>query len=128
MLKIYTASKIDHAFLWQTLHEEWPEFHFVARWPFYIGRIPETNTSAASKFWLDDETDVRNADVVLVYAANKNEFLRGALTEAGMGLALGKTVLVVGDNPSFSTWQYHPRCVRLANLEAARTYLRSLSE
>lgn len=63
--------------------------------------------------------------MVLVYA-EEGEHLRGALVEAGMAIALGKTVLVIGDHPDFGTWQHHPKVIHAADLDQARTRLTEL--
>lgn len=120
-LSIYTASKIDHASRWLELRMLWPEFDFLARWPDAIGKTEETPENAA-RFWREDLEDVLASDVVMVYG-EPGETLRGALVEAGMGLARGKRLLLVGDSPSFGTWQFHPACYKVLTLELARARL-----
>lgn len=120
-LSVYTASKIHHSSLWLALRVEWPEIAFTARWPEAIGQIPETPTNAR-EFWVEDLEDVSACDVVLVYG-EPGASLRGALVEAGMGIALGKRVLVVGECESFGTWQFHPLCTRVSDLAHARAKL-----
>jgi nucleoside 2-deoxyribosyltransferase len=125
-MKVYTASKLSEASRWQRLAEEWPEVEFVARWPFkHVGVVPDTETFA-KVFWKHDLEDVTRADVVLVYAALDHK-LRGALVEAGMAIALGRCVIVVGDHPDYSTWQYHPLVYRAADLDEARALLATMA-
>ncbi len=122
MIKIYTASKLIHAGLWRELVETWTEIEFTARWPVkHVGTVPD-DPSYARVFWEHDLEDVSKSDGVLLYA-EKGDHLRGGLVEAGMAIALGKFVIVVGDHPDYGTWQYHPRVHRAANLDAARLLL-----
>ena len=46
------------------------------------------------------------------------------VTEAGMAIANGAEVIVVGDNPAFSTWQFHPSVSRAKSLSEAREILK----
>jgi hypothetical protein len=62
---------------------------------------------------------------VLVYAED-GEHLRGALIEAGMAIALGKRVIVVGDHPDFGTWQHHPNVAYATDLSHAKSQLLAL--
>lgn len=126
-IRVYTASKLDYAERWKKLRVEWKEVHFTARWPFFVGQIPDDGYHA-KQFWQDDHEDVKRADVVLVYAEKSEEKLRGALVEAGMGIAGGKKVIVVGDHPDYSTWQFHPLVTRCRSLEQARVHLKTWSK
>lgn len=121
-IRVYTASKLDHAERWKKLRAEWPEVHFTARWPFFVGQIADDGYNA-TQFWQDDHADVQRADVILVFAEKPEEKLRGALVEAGMGIAAGKKVIVIGEHPDYSTWQFHPLVTRLSSLERARICL-----
>jgi hypothetical protein len=128
-VKVYTASKLSDGPLWRQLSKEWPEIEIVARWPFLhvtdTGEPgwPRDCTAHGSIFWQHDHDDVAACRVVLVYTPIGGT-LRGALVEAGMGIALGKIVIVVGDHPDFGTWQFHPLVKRVATLDAARSLLR----
>lgn len=129
MIKIYTASKLDHWRKWHSLRSSGIEV--TSRWidhPHVTGPDAYASEAASSPetmrgCWIEDEEDVRAADAVLVYG-ELGENLRGALVEAGMGIALGKPVLVVGDNENFGTWQHHPLCRRFDTVEAALVYLK----
>lgn len=124
-VRVYTASKLDHAELWKHIRVRFPQIYFTARWPFFVGYIEE-GPECAEHFWQDDEEDVRRSDVVLVYAANSEEKLRGALVEAGMGIAMGKLVIVVGKHPDYSTWQFHPQVEHADSIETALAYALTL--
>lgn len=104
--KVYTASKLKHADLWKGLRLTWHDIDWTARWPDLVGGV-EDNDSFAREFWRHDIQDVMRSDCVLVYA-EAGEHLRGALIEAGAGIALGKHVIVVGEHPDYGTWQHHP--------------------
>lgn len=122
-LKVYTASKTEHAQFWIELRGKWPEVHFTARWPFMTGRVSETAYNAF-QFWQDDLDDIRTSDVVMVLG-KPGEHLRGALVEAGMGIALGKTILVVGEHEDYGSWQYHPLVKRTTDIDTAVMKLHS---
>ena len=129
-IAVYTASKLTHAMLWRALRADWPEVHFTARWPWQhindngTPKWPSDSAHGAI-FWEHDQQDVQRASVVLCYA-EPGDILRGALVEAGMALGMGKLVIVVGSNESYSTWQYHSRVLRVKDLSSARTLLRLL--
>lgn len=126
MLRVYTASKLRHAAMWRALCRDTPHIYAHARWLKHntLG-TPDTPEHAA-EFWLQDEQDVRDADVVLIYA-EPDDHLRGALVEAGIAIACGVPVIVVGNHPDFGTWQYHPGVFRALNLPAAVAYLATLN-
>ena len=71
--------------------------------------------------WIEDHQDVGRSDVVMVYA-ERGDVLRGAFVEAGMGIALGKFVLAVGDG-DFGTWWAHPQVTRAPDLESALKWM-----
>ena len=126
MIPVYTASKLHHRERWRSLRSQWPDVTFTARWPDLDKDIPSSSDEARSN-WLKDEEDVRRADVVMVYAED-GDHLRGALIEAGMAIALGKTVMVVGEHPDFGTWRHHPRVVHASDLDHAHSRLNELVE
>lgn len=102
--KVYGASKLKHAPLWQGLRMTWQDIEWTARWPDLVGGV-EDNDNFAREFWRHDVQDVMRSDCVLLYS-QPDDRLRGALVEAGVGIALGKHVIVVGENPDYGTWQY----------------------
>jgi len=117
MIKVYTASRLAHAPLLKALRHSYPSITWTARWPDLVGKVDDSPENA-TWFWVQDEEDVRKADVVLVYGLD-DDVLRGALVEAGMGIALGKRIICVGKSPSLGTWQYHPLVSRVAHLAEA---------
>lgn len=122
MIRVYTASKLHTAEIWKELHKAWPEVYFHARWLKHIDLGTEDGPARAHEFWLQDEEDVLSSDAVLVYG-RPGEKLAGALVEAGMAIAWGIPVVVVGEHPDYGTWQYHPRVTRVSTLEEARDTL-----
>lgn len=123
--KIYTASKLHHAPMWRELklHTNLP-MTITSRW-ISMEHFDDADAPIEQKRagWIIDETDVRESDYVLVFAA-ANEPLRGALVEAGMGIAYGKKIVCCGQSDSFGTWQYHPQVIERANnLQAALQFI-----
>jgi hypothetical protein len=132
-MKIYTAAKLTQASKLLKTVGTWEGHEITSRW---IKRILDgdedpyagpVSPEVARAVWIEDEEDVRAADVVLVYW-EPGDNLRGALVEAGMGIALGKDVIVVGHSPAHWTWKYHPRVWRAYDLDEARTFLNLLNE
>jgi len=118
MIRVYGASKLHHAAMWRGICEQSSSFFFHARWLKHNKlKTPDTLSNAVS-FWLEDEEDVKNCDVLIVYAIEGDK-LRGALIEAGMAIAYNKPVIVVGKHPDYGTWQYHPKVHRATDLKHA---------
>jgi hypothetical protein len=120
-LRVYTASKLTEAPLCRNLARDWREIEFTARWPFV--HYPDDVPAICSIGWEQDLEDIARSDVVLVFAASAEEKLRGALVEAGMGIALGKRIIVVGDHPDYGSWQFHPLVYHAETLAEARVLL-----
>jgi hypothetical protein len=96
----------------------------IARWPkLHVEGTPDNSPALANLFWKQDQADVIRSDVVMVYA-EPQDHLRGALIEAGMGIAYGKTVIVIGDHPDYGSWQYHRQVIRAEDYAEAMTILR----
>lgn len=120
-LRVYTASKLAKYDLWKRLASEWPGIDLHARWYSQVEQGVEETPENAARFWVEDEMDVRTADAVLVYG-DGDDHLQGALVEAGMGIALGTPVIVVG-NYNYGNWVYHPSVIRVSDLDGAKAYL-----
>jgi hypothetical protein len=127
VIRVYTASKITTAPFWRDLSKKWPHVIFHARWLKHneIGTLDLQEY--AGRFWTEDQQDVKCADAVLVYAG-VGEHLRGALVEAGMAIAFGVPVIVVGQHADYGTWQYHPGVERVADFDAAGELLKHMDE
>ena len=123
MIRVYPASKLRHAKMWREL--DWPQVLFTARWLKH--NLIGTSDSAehAARFWRENEEDVAVCDAVFVYGEPEDK-LRGALVEAGMGIAYGKTVIVVGQSDDYGTWQHHPLVKQAPTLGSAYGLLRAM--
>lgn len=125
--KVYIASKLSHAERWRKMKSAWltNDLEIISRW-IYQAEQEDTALPVDFKvFWSVDEEDVRAADVVVVYG-EAHENLRGALVEAGMGIALGKMVVLAGDFDTFGgSWKNHPNCYCVATLEHVKTLIRN---
>ncbi len=126
-MKVYFASKTHYARNWIAIREGnlWAFADIICRWPYLIDDVPDTPTYAKT-FWQQYHEDVAQADVIVLYA-EEGETLKGCLIEAGMGLALGKEVVVVGNHSSYGTWQHHKNVHRVENLDEARELVRCMS-
>lgn len=128
MFRIYTASKLRQAQMWQAIHDSHPDVYFHARWLKHTGKLKTPDTPEnAKRFWIEDEQDVKHADAVFVFAED-DEHLRGALVEAGMAIAYGKPVYVIGEHPDYGTWQYHPAVVRVRTVEEAIAHYKEFAQ
>ncbi len=124
MIKVYIASKLSNAEQFRAYRTTWTKdgINLHARW-FDQAMLEHSEHSLSPHdfhiFWLVDEEDVKVADAVIVcgYSTDK---LRGALIEAGIAIAMGKLVIVIGDHPDYGTWQHHPVVVRANTFEEAK--------
>lgn len=114
--RLYTASKLQHAPMWQKLRTDNSHIEFTSRWIDMVSQEAAAKQKDFMRFWLGDHEDVRRSDFVAVYATG-DDHLRGALVEAGMGLALGKKIIVIGEHDDYGTWQHHPGVWRVASIE-----------
>lgn len=126
-IKVYGASKLSEAPRWRDLEALHPTFQLVSRWPFeHVGTVPDT-AEYAKIFWKEDEEDVRKADVLIVLPSESPDHpLRGALVEAGMAIALGIPVIVIGNCPCYGTWQWHLGVYHASDLDDAVTVAHTL--
>jgi nucleoside 2-deoxyribosyltransferase len=119
MIRVYFSSQLKHAQKWRDICDDSMDIICTARWVKHaLGGTPDDDPREAEMFWAQDEQDVRDADVVIVYA-EPNDRLRGALVEAGMALSLGVPVIVVGQHHDYGTWQHHPGVRNAPTLEDA---------
>lgn len=113
MLKVYVASKLWHWKKWL----EWEDANvhdvkIISRWVNVMRHheteeeiVRYTTPDYAHKGWQMNIEDVKDADLLVVYA--ENEDLRGALIEVGIALASGVPIILVGNSASYSEWTYH---------------------
>lgn len=123
--RVYTASKLHHAPTWRAMQIQYKDWLVItSRW-ITMPTFEEGTTELCRNGWVVDDQDVRHSNFVLCYAKD-GELLRGALVEAGMGIAYGKKILCVGASDSFGTWQWHPQVVlRTARMQEALDYLKA---
>lgn len=127
MIRVYTASKLSTAPLWREIQKNSKSVFFHARWLRHNELKTADTPENAVRFWIEDEEDVSTADAVLVFA-NEGEHLRGALVEAGIALANGVPVIVVGKHSDYGTWQYHPGVRRAEHMAHALDMLEEMDE
>ena len=126
MIKVYIASKLAYAEQFRGYREAWKNegIDLHARWfdQAIIEQTSEVHLNDFHIFWLVDEEDVKNSDAVIVYGTERDK-LKGALVEAGIAIAMGKLVIIIGDCPDFGTWQHHPLVTRAGSFEHAKTMI-----
>lgn len=93
---IYVASRASipsRAQMWRDLRnfQNWP---IVSSWIYEDG---PGQTKSLTELWHRIEQEVRSSHGVLLYAADGDLPLKGALVEVGMALGMGKRVAVVLD-------------------------------
>ena len=118
MIRVYTASKIALAPFWHQFAAECPEVFLCSRWLKHMAIGTADTPENAKHFWQEDFQDVAGCDLLLCYAT-EGQTLHGALVEVGVALALGKPVMVIGEHPSYGTWQWHPGVIRVPDIAGA---------
>jgi len=121
--RVYTASKLHHYPYWLQLrdHADWDFIEWTASWPGKLQKGLEA-TSTPTEFanhWSQDIREIRESDFVLI---KFDDGLRGALVEAGAGIAFGLKIVAAGFGPG-DTWTYHPQVIRVYNMDMARKCL-----
>ena len=108
MKRVYTASRWDNGVVWNKMKREknFPLF-FHARWLVHFENEAEATSERAFHYWQENIDDVLSADCVLFYA-QRDDVLGGALVEVGAALANDIPVFIVGENEAIRCWQYHP--------------------
>jgi hypothetical protein len=126
-VKVYTASRLSQLDHWRQLIVDWPEVEFTARW-VRNGVTLHADRMATPEFlcqaWQENVEDVTDSDAVLVAPPGDGGHLRGALVEVGVGIALRKTIVVVGDCLDYGTWKHHPFVHKAASWNVARSILK----
>lgn len=125
MIQVYTASKLyQYEKRWRKLKAELlPDgIDLHARWYRQVELGVEETPSNAEVFWQQDIEDVQNSAAVLVFGED-DDYLRGALVEAGVALGAGIPVIVVGDF-NYGTWIHTPGAVHVRSIEDAVSYLK----
>lgn len=108
--RVYVASKLKYADELLAMRKRFLNIHFTDRWSLMQGKVEDDHEQAAH-FWQDDFDDIARAEYVIIWAPSSEDKLRGALVEAGIGIALGKKLVLAGESPDFGTWQWHPAII-----------------
>lgn len=116
--RIYWASCLQHTNVAKAfrLDAQARGMEITSRWIDKADEANEALDDVMRETWLADEQDILAADRVLLFAL-PDDFLRGALVEAGMGIAYGKIIWCVGQNRGFGSWVKHPQVVHWRTLD-----------
>jgi hypothetical protein len=123
MLKIYTASKLAKAQMWEELGKA-DHIFLSSRWLKHVKVGTPDSPDNAYYFWQENIDDVKECDRLVVYGT-EDEHLRGALVEVGAALAFDKFVDVIGEHPDYGTWQFHPNIFHHKTIEDWLEHLRT---
>lgn len=107
--KIYTASKVFRATMWQDFaHEHKEHIDVISSWiVINVGPLKDADASMCKQAWIQNIQDVNSCDYLMCFAEHDDE-LSGTLVEIGAALAGGKRIILCGDCARFSTWKHHP--------------------
>ena len=103
--RVYVASKLRHAKEIRSEALAHENIQFTSGWIYLCEHVSDDSKGMADNFWAANLKDLRACDILVIFGDPEDK-LRGALIEAGYALALGKTVIVVGDHSDFGTWQH----------------------
>ena len=98
-MKIYGASKVWHAPLWQEIRSQ--GFDITGRWIDYTDDSYIV-THCKDILWQHCLEDVTAADAVIIYCGDSDEEQRGVVMEAGHAIGQGKPVYCINSCKTFS--------------------------
>lgn len=98
-MKIYGASKVWHAPLWQDIRSQ--GFDITGRWIDYTDDSYIV-THCKDVLWQHCLEDVTAADAVIIYCGDSEEEQRGVIMEAGHAIGQGKPVYCINTCKTFS--------------------------
>ena len=98
-MKIYGASKVWHAPLWQDIRSQ--GFDITGRWIDYTDDSYIV-THCKDILWQHCLEDVTAADAVIIYCGDSEEEQRGVVMEAGHAIGQGKPVYCINSCKTFS--------------------------
>jgi len=102
-MKIYTASKTKHAYMWRDWR--WNGFNIISTWIDESGKGESNDLEDLTIRCIEES---KRADILILYC-EPGEVLKGALIEAGAALASGTEVRQVGSCDSISkVFHSHP--------------------
>jgi nucleoside 2-deoxyribosyltransferase len=113
-IRVYIASKLNHAEKFQKLSQTWENIYMTAGWVNYHAMVRAIPAGAqfgkpAMHWQQDNFDDIIRSHCVLAYV-ERGEHMKGGLVEIGFALAHGKKVFLCtdadeGQHPDFSAWQ-----------------------
>ena len=120
-MRIYIASQTKHAEKWLELRKV--GLNIVATWIDEAGAGASPDLTDLSSRCIFEATQ---ADWLILYCETE-DFLKGALLEAGAALGAGVPVICVGNCKSISpTFEHHPLWFRAETIDEALKFTRSL--
>ena len=90
--KVYGASKIWHAPMWQTMRAEL--HNIVSRWIDLTDDNPIVQNQK-DVLWRMCFEDVQACDYLVLYSGDEKEEQRGALVELGMAMGMNKPIFAI---------------------------------
>ncbi len=110
-MTIYTASKVKHAHLWQSLRAAGVPINST-----WIDESRDKESPSLPELWARCVMEAATASAVLLYV-EPGDLLKGALVEVGAALACGVPVYIVGEPDG--SWVNHPYCHRCESVDDA---------
>lgn len=126
MIRVYIAGKIDRAAEFRLIRDIWREegIEVCSTW-LDQAHLELNGTPTPSEFrvhWLNDEEDVKSANVLVLYGAGDDR-LRGGLIEAGIAIAMNIPVIVIGNHHDYGTWQHHVGVLKAEDFDHAKSLI-----
>jgi hypothetical protein len=121
-LRVYFASKTTHATKWREVDLNSKNLKVTGRWVKQViidnGDLLQNahNRDMSARCWIEDQQDIQCSDYLVLYA-EEGEHLRGGLVEAGIAIEHGVPVILIGEHPDYSSWQWHPQTIHLSSLD-----------
>lgn len=118
-MKVYVASKADHAPVWRE-HRPVPAaagIEIAASWIDWQGE-------ADANLWTISVREAVTADA-LVASLDPGELHKGDLVEIGAHLGAGGTIYILGKHPKGHSWMFHPRVCLVKTID---DLIRALTE
>lgn len=117
-MKIYTASKPIHAKIWR----DWRDIDGIPVSSTWIDEAGEGETLSYEDLWRRCVEEASACDILVVYRAQANETLKGALVEAGCALSKGREVFYAGPVDGYS-FLNHKNVKRFSSLDEVRLFI-----
>lgn len=124
LLRLYGASKTEHAHLWRDVRDELREdgVDIVSTW---IDEAGEGESASLVDLWVRCIEETRSAHLLVAYH-REGDVWKGAFVEVGAALANGIPVYVMGRPPG--SWTNHPLVMFVSSVDEAIEDYRSAEE